>query len=70
MKAGSLKRYQNWEMFSHNDKGKKKMHITKIINESGDIASNLTEIRILWITVHYKLEHLDEMSKFLEIQIT
>ena len=36
-------------MFSHNDKGKKekKMHITKIINESGDITSNLTEIRIL-----------------------
>ena len=26
---------------------KRKMHITKIINESGDIASNLTEIRIL-----------------------
>ena len=29
-------------MFSHNDKGKKekKMHITKIINESGDIAND------------------------------
>ena len=28
LKAGSLKRYQNWEMFSHNDKGKKKKKCT------------------------------------------
>ena len=49
LKLGSLKRYQNGEMFCHNDKVKKekKMHITKIINESGDITSNLIEIRIL-----------------------
>ena len=31
------------------------MHITKIINESGDITSNLIEIRILWITVHLQI---------------
>ena len=34
------------------------MHITKIINESGDIASNLTEIR--------KLDNLDQISKLLK----
>lgn len=47
------------------------MHINKIVNESGNIMLDLTEIRGIIREYHEqlyfnKLDHLDGMDKFLE----
>ena len=51
---------------------REKTQITKIRNESEDVATALTEIKnnnkILWTIVCEQLDNLDEMEKSLETQ--